>query len=121
MSYEYKVELQYHIPEGVMVEVDISAIRRLFDNLFSNIMKYANFHFPVEIKADVIAGRLKFFLQNHICEEAKKVESTRIGVRTCKKICEDMHATFHAMEEEKIYTTEILFPIRENKAEEQTC
>lgn len=121
MSYEYKVELQYHIPEGVMVEVDISAIRRLFDNLFSIIMKYANFHFPVEIKADVIAGRLKFVLQNHIWEEAKKVESTRIGVRTCKKICEDMHATFHAMEEEKIYTTEILFPIRENKAEEQTC
>lgn len=111
ISYGYNINLQYNIQEGVMVETDISSLRRLFDNLFSNIMKYANIQFSVEVKADVIMDKIKIVLQNHIWEEAKKVESTKIGVKTCKKICEDMNGTFKAMEEEKIYTTEILFPV----------
>ena len=41
------------------------------------------------------------------------MESTKIGVKTCKKICEDHNATFRAMEEERIYTTEIIFPVYE--------
>jgi signal transduction histidine kinase len=117
ISYGNNINLQYNIPENVMVDTDISSLRRLFDNLFSNIMKYANTQFSVEVKADVITDKIKLVLQNHIWEEAKKVESTKIGVKTCKKICEDMGGTFKAMEEEKIYTTEILFPIVEIKEE----
>ena len=113
ISYGYNINLQYNIPEGEMVEIDISSVRRLFDNLFSNIMKYANTKFSIEIKADVIKDKIKLVLQNHIWEEAKKVESTKIGVKTCKKICEDLGGTFKAMEEEKVYTTEILFPVAE--------
>ena len=109
----FNVNLQYNVPEGFLVDVDISSMRRLFDNLFSNIMKYADHSFSVEIKADLILDRIKLVLQNHIHEEAKKVESTKIGVRTCKRLCEDMNGAFHAMEEEKIYTTEILFPVVE--------
>ncbi|WP_303857546.1 HAMP domain-containing sensor histidine kinase [Aminicella lysinilytica] len=118
ISYGNNINLQYNIPEQIMVETDISSLRRLFDNLFSNIMKYANTKFAVEVKADVIRDKIKIVLQNHIWDEAKKVESTKIGVKTCKKICEDMNGTFKAMEEEKIYTTEILFPIVEGDEEE---
>ncbi|NLD10800.1 MAG: HAMP domain-containing histidine kinase, partial [Clostridiales bacterium] len=118
ISYGNNINLQYNIPEQVMVETDISSLRRLFDYLFSNIMKYANTKFAVEVKADVIRDKIKIVLQNHIWDEAKKVESTKIGVKTCKKICEDMNGTFKAMEEEKIYTTEILFPIVEGDEEE---
>lgn len=50
---------------------------------------------------------------------SQKVESTKIGVKTCKKICEDMGGTFKAMEEEKVYTTEILFPIVESDEPEE--
>jgi signal transduction histidine kinase len=110
-SYGYRVNLQYNVPEGVLVRVDISSVQRLFDNLFSNIMKYADRRFSVEIKADLIKDKVKLILSNHIQEETKKVESTMIGVKTCKKICTDMGCTFHAMEEEKIYTTEILIPV----------
>jgi His Kinase A (phosphoacceptor) domain./HAMP domain. len=119
ISYGHNINLQYNIPEGEMIEADISYMRRLFDNLFSNIMKYANNQFSVEVKADVIKDKVKLVLSNHIWEEAKKVESTKIGVKTCKKICEDMGGTFKAMEEEKVYTTEILFPIVESDEPEE--
>jgi signal transduction histidine kinase len=112
ITYGYKVNLQYSVPEGVLVNTEISAMQRLFDNLFSNIMKYANTEFQVEIKADLLPdrSRIKIVMQNHISEDARKVESNKIGVKTCKKICEDLDAGFHVMEEEKIYTTEIIYP-----------
>ena len=112
-AYGYKINLQYNVPDGVMINIDVSAVMRVFDNLFSNINKYASDRFPVEIKADYLLGKIKIIFQNHISDEAKLVESTKIGVKTCKKICEDHGATFKAMEEERIYTTEILFPVYE--------
>ncbi len=115
VGYGFEINLQYNIPEDVMVEMDVSSLRRLFDNLFSNIMKYADKSFNVEIKCDIIADKVKLVLQNHIASDAKMVESTKIGVKTCKKICEDLHGSFHAMEEEKIYTTEMLFPLVEKE------
>lgn len=111
IDYDYNTNFNYQVPEQVMIRTDISGIQRVFDNLFSNIMKYANPDFTIEIKANVINDKIKLILQNHITEDAKKVESTKIGVKTCKKIIEDTGGSFHAMEEEKIYTTEILIPI----------
>ena len=112
------IHLQYDVPEGLMIRTEISLLQRLFDNLFSNIMKYASRDFDVEIKADYIAGRIKIILQNHISTDARKVESNKIGVKTCKRISENLGAEFHVMEEKKIYTTELLFPVL--PAEENT-
>lgn len=111
-AYGFRVDLGYDVPDGIMIRADVQAIMRVFDNLFSNIMKYANPEYPVEIKGNFLSGKIKLIFQNHISDQAKLVESTKIGVKTCKKICEDHGASFHAMEEERIYTTEILFPGR---------
>ena len=110
-SYGKGVQLDYTIPEGSMIRVDLSAVQRLFDNLFSNIMKYADSRWPVEIRAYREGNRVMLTLSNHIWEEAPKVESTQIGVKTCKRICEELHGTFHAIEEGNIYTTEVGFPV----------
>ncbi|MGN1382447.1 MAG: histidine kinase dimerization/phospho-acceptor domain-containing protein [Eubacterium sp.] len=110
-SYGYNVNLQYNIPEHVMTETDVSCVHRIFDNLFSNMMKYASEKFPIEVKGSLIQHKVKLVFQNHIREEAKKVESTKIGVKTCQRLVQDLHGSFHVMEEEKIYTTEILFPV----------
>ncbi len=108
--YGYTVNTQYTIPDQTMIRVEIDGLMRVFDNLFSNMMKYASTDFPIEIKASLIQGKIKLIFQNHIVTEARAVESTKIGVKTCRKICEDHHAAFRAMEEERIYTTEILWP-----------
>ena len=89
----------------------MSGVHRIFDNLFSNMMKYASEKFPIEVKGSLIQNKVKLVFQNHIREEAKKVESTKIGVKTCQRLVQDLHGSFHVMEEEKIYTTEILFPV----------
>ena len=112
-QYDYVVDLQNNIPEKVMINTETSAMQRLFDNLFSNIMKYADSNHPIEIKADADDSKITILIKNHVSEVAKKVESTKIGVKTCKKIVEDLNGTFHALEDESIYMTEIFFPIKE--------
>lgn len=120
-QYGYEVELTDEIPENVMIDTETSAMQRLFDNLFSNIMKYADNAYPIVITAEIIQNQIKIVLKNHIAEDAGKVESTKIGVKTCKKIVDDLGGTFRALEEDGIYKTVILFKVKEIRdAEEET-
>ena len=119
-QYGYEVELMDEIPENVMIETETSAMQRLFDNLFSNIMKYASQDYPIIITAEVIENQIKIILKNHVTEDAGKVESTKIGVKTCKKIVGDLGGTFRALEEDGIYKTIILFNIKEKHEQENT-
>ena len=84
LNHQIDVELMDEIPENVMIETETSAMQRLFDNLFSNIMKYASQDYPIIITAEVIENQIKIILKNHVTEDAGKVESTKIGVKTCK-------------------------------------
>ncbi len=118
-QYGYEVELTDEIPENVMVDTETSAMQRLFDNLFSNIMKYADHSYPIIITAEIIENQIKIVLKNHITEDAGKVESTKIGVKTCKKIVDDLGGKFRALEEDQIYKTIILLPIKEIREPEE--
>lgn len=118
-QYGYEVELTDEIPENVMIDTETSAMQRLFDNLFSNIMKYADQSYPIIITAEIIDKQIKIILKNHITEDAGKVESTKIGVKTCKKIVDDLGGIFRALEEDNVYKTIILLPIKEIREPEE--
>ena len=117
ISYGLRFNLQIDIPEGHLIEADISTLRRLFDNLFSNMMKYADPAITVDIQGGIEGSRVRFFFSNHVRENQKRVESSRIGVKTCRKICEDMHGVFRAKELDGFYSTEILLPLADGQAE----
>lgn len=114
-GYGFHFDVNYAIPEGVMIDADISTIRRLFDNLFSNIMKYADPAHTILVSGNAAGSSVNFLFENHVGQLTQRVESSRIGVKTCRKICEDMHGTFHAIEENDLYITEIRLPIALDK------
>lgn len=118
-QYGFEVELTDEIPENVMIDTETSAMQRLFDNLFSNIMKYASKDYPIVITAEVLQNTIKIVLKNHVTEDARKVESTKIGVKTCKKIVDDLNGTFRALEEDGVYKTIILYPVKEIQETEE--
>lgn len=113
MSYGYKVNMQYELTEG-MVMTDISGLRRLFDNVFSNIVKYADQTKPVDIEIYNEDRKVKLKIKNTIPEVAKKVESTRIGLKTCARICEKMNGTFDYEETENCFAVYIEFPLNQD-------
>lgn len=73
-------------------------------------MKYADKNEVVCIYAETEAENVKILAINGMPEEAKKVESTRIGLKTCEKICSDLGGDFSYDEQERIFTVRILIP-----------
>lgn len=122
ISYGYMVTFDFTIP-ALDVLVDISGMRRLFDNLFSNIMKYAEKKASIEVTARVEGDIIRIEVSNTIMENAKKVESTRIGLKTCEKICTDVNGSFSYEEENNVFTARIALPAepRLDEAEENDC
>lgn len=70
------------------IEVNLISIRRVFDNIFSNIIKYADKSKPVKIKYCIKDQLLFVYIENHISNDLKTVDSTGIGMKTCEKIIE---------------------------------
>ena len=117
ISYGYRVDLHFNIPT-VYVQADVSNLKRLFDNIFSNIMKYATKREAVGIRAEYDGEGIEIEIRNGIWEQTKKVESTQIGMKTCQRICEDMKGEFSYEEINGDFIVEIWFPAAPE--EEQT-
>ena len=119
MGYGYKVDFMFSVPE-VDVMVDISGVRRLFNNLFSNIMKYADQKAPVSIEAKVEQGQIVVVISNTIAESAKKVESNKIGLKTCEKICQSFNGRFVYQEADKHFFAWVHLPVAKEEKDEPT-
>ena len=119
INYGFSVDLEYTVPDEMEIKADISGLRRLFDNTFSNIIKYADKKSPIRISAipeedgRVIVVRMI----NAVLGESRKVESNKIGLKTCEKICGDMGGSFQYQDEEHIFTVRFTIPVYEEKAQ----
>lgn len=89
------------------MDVHLISIRRVFDNLFSNIIKYADKLKPVYIHYDVKDGLLVIHIENHKKKEGHEVSSTGIGMKTCKKIIEKHNGQIAVTSNKEIYSVHI--------------
>ena len=80
------------------LQVDLGHFRRIFDNLFSNVRKYADPSCPVTIC-------------NRIRQDANRVESNRIGLQTCHKLVAAMGGEFNQSRTKETFTVEVLLPV----------
>ena len=120
MSYGFTVDFDYDIPEGVEIAADVSGLKRLFDNLFSNVMKYAEKASPVKISGELGGDKILVRVVNDIREDSRYVESNKIGLKTCEKICKDMGGDFSYADEENVFTVNVtMLQHREKTVEEK--
>ncbi|OMF98140.1 HAMP domain-containing sensor histidine kinase [Paenibacillus sp. FSL R7-0337] len=73
-------------PVPFRVDLHLISFRRVFDNLFSNITKYADTSAPVTIAYRIEDRWLLMDITNVIKTEDHEVHSTGIGLKTCHKI-----------------------------------
>ena len=102
--------VQQEIPEGKL-RVDLGHIRRVFDNLFSNVSKYADREKCVGILRTVEDGRLHVIISTAIPARQERVESNKIGLRTCQKLVQSMGGEFRQTRGEDSFTAEVILPI----------
>ncbi len=95
----------------VFVEVDTVYTKRLCDNVFSNIEKYADPNHPVEIRLWVAGDELHITVRNRIRSTSRQVESTNIGLKTCERISELMGGRFLVHRTETEFCAEVIQPV----------
>ncbi len=93
------------------VQVDSEYLQRVIDNLLSNLKKYGDTKYPLEIRAEEKEGMLHIQIQNHVKKQDNLKESTQIGLRTCRKIMEEHQGTFGWYAEGACFAVELALPL----------
>ena len=84
-------------------------LKRIFSNLFSNILKYGDKKGEVTVQICPECGRLKILITNLIKKDAADTESNQIGLRSVRKMVEMHQGELYTFVETNIYTVGILF------------
>ncbi len=109
----YKVDLNL-IDEpslaGKTVRTDPQSLVRIFDNAFSNLYKYADKENPIKISVSAGACNVIIEISNRIRHDGERVESNGIGLRTCKKLAEQIGAGFEFGGDGVSYSVKLTLP-----------
>ena len=96
------------------LRTDMNYLKRVVDNLESNIIKYADPAEPVQIGAHAADGLLTIRFQNRVAAGRRDtVESNRVGLRTCIEIMKQLGGKLYANREGEDFVAEISLPIQE--------
>ena len=99
----FEVEQQDFTGECTVV-ADPMYLKRVMDNLVSNAKKYADKTVPIVFRSELSDGLLSVRVSNAIAKGVSRVESTKIGLRTCEKIMQAMGGSFETQIDEDRYT-----------------
>ena len=91
-------------------------LKRVVDNLVSNVMKYGDRAKQVTIVSELKDSRLSLCFSNFITGDLARVESTKIGLRTCKRIMEQMHGSFNVENDGEHFAAELSLPAESGEA-----
>ena len=88
-------------------------LKRVLDNLVSNIKKYAAKDSPVVFLTELRDGSLSVCVSNRVRKDLERVESTKIGLRTCEKIMRAMDGSFAIQKDEEHFAAVLSLPVKE--------
>lgn len=93
-----------------IIKLNLISMQRVFDNIFSNIVKYADKSKPIKIKYYTKDGLLIIYAENQINNNLKSVNSTEIGLKTCEKIIKKHNGEIVIKEIEGTFYVQISLP-----------
>ncbi len=97
----------------VKVKVNPELFQRAFDNLYSNLLKYADKSEAVSISYENSDGFISVSISNKILADIKNVDSTSIGLITCRRIIEYHGGRFNAGENGDTFNVTVSIPVAE--------
>lgn len=94
-----------------MIKISTDYVTRIFDNITSNIVKYADPSVPVEISSAEEKQMIGFVFANKILLQEEKPESTEIGLQNVKNMMQKMGGKCMVKEEGERFCITLLFPM----------
>lgn len=110
---DFKVNM--HVPKEskeAYLQVNFYYMERLFENILSNIRKYADLEHPVEI--DLVFGDkwCKIEIKNTLRKESRTKQATGFGLMSCRKILGIHQGHFEAFQDEISFTNVLVLPLQ---------
>ncbi len=99
------------LKESCRIGADMQYLKRVFDNLFSNVEKHADKSRPVVVMAEKEANLLRICISNWVPESPNPVESTKIGLKTCQKVMERLRGQLILYQEKSQFVAEVVLPL----------
>ena len=94
------------------IEGDETSLKRLFQNLFSNVLKYGDKSEPVTLQISQKNDIFQIILSNAAKKDLTGIESNRIGLKSAEKIAKMHHGTLTFTQKDKtLFLVEVTFPL----------
>ena len=100
-------QVDYNIDELMdgksIVKTDAPHMMRVMDNIFSNLYKYADIEKEVSVKGRREGDLAVFEFKKYVAEN-KGAESSKVGLKTCKRLASYIMNSFDWGEDEGVFT-----------------
>lgn len=106
----FKTEVTMKECTGVILG-DETLLKRIFSNLFSNILKYGDKINPVKLCLQLEKKKMKISLINTVKSEIDGIESNRIGLKSVEKMVELLEGDIYVINETGVYNVQIILPV----------
>ena len=106
----YTLQTEGEAPDSTL-KIDEGYFRRIIDNIFSNIIKYADTGSPILLGARSEGDSITFYCSNKTRTDKDIPESNGIGLRTCAKMMEEMGGGLSYGESDGIFTVSVTLPM----------
>lgn len=98
-------------PSSVALESDKTMLKRIFNNLFSNIIKYGDKRHPVIISDGVSGGSLSVTIKNAVKKEHALADGNHIGLKNVQTMMHLLGGEFHVSKDAQIFCATLKFNI----------
>lgn len=85
----YSVDLKYNLGDEI-IKTDALILKRVIDNLFSNLSKYAKNNSTIKITVSKDEKGIIIRFENEVKDKINESQSTKIGLRSCDKLMEEL-------------------------------
>lgn len=109
------LQLQYRVDPAlanVHVYTNVDYLSRVLDNLYSNIVKYADPQSPALFRVEYRDCMVVVTGENRIAKRSGKVESTKLGLLTCESIMHSLQGSFRSQKQGDTFTVVLALPTK---------
>ncbi len=109
------VQMEYRLSPSlgdVRVYTNVDYLSRVLDNLYSNIVKYADHQSPAVFRVEYRDRMVVVTGVNKIAKRSGKVESTKLGLLTCESIMHSLQGSFRTQKQDDTFTVVLALPTK---------
>ena len=112
----YNIEYNFESKDAdflsdVVMVTDPPQLMRIVENIFSNLIKYADKEKPITVFVDSFVDEMTIKVSNYPSMNPDQAQKNGVGLRSCMKLANAMDIRFSSEEEDGIFSSDMYVPI----------